>query len=266
VPGETGQTTTIVGRVDTAAAVAAHLPGLRVQAIDELGRGLENVAFRVRAQRDLVVRFPLRPDPAAIAKEARLLQRVAEVSPLPVPEVAFFDELCLAYWFVRGRPLEPEDGVDTGVLKTFLERLHELSVVEMAGLVPVDHDPLRQWHDEAAEIYEDHAGQLAPAKRKSIERFLAEDLPEDSGRVVFSHNDLGIEHVLVDGAEITGIIDWSDAAICDPAYDYGLLLRDLADRAPQPPDDLQERALFYAKCSAIEDFAYRRDRGVRWLF
>ncbi len=31
--------------------------------------------------------------------------------------------------------------------------------------------------------------------------------------------------------EVTGIIDWSDAAIVDPAYDFGLLYRDLGPRA-----------------------------------
>jgi aminoglycoside phosphotransferase (APT) family kinase protein len=42
---------------------------------------------------------------------------------------------------------------------------------------------------------------------------------------VFSHNDLGIEHVLIDPGTwtVTGIIDWSDAAIVDPAIDFGLL-------------------------------------------
>ncbi len=39
----------------------------------------------------------------------------------------------------------------------------------------------------------------------------------------------GIEHVLVEPgtATVTGIIDWSDAAMVDPAYDVGLLYRDL---------------------------------------
>jgi aminoglycoside phosphotransferase (APT) family kinase protein len=201
-----------------------------------------------------------------IANEARLLQRVAEVSPLPVPEVAFFDEWCLAYWFVGGRPMEPEDGVDPGPLRELLKALHRMPVEEMADLVPVDHDPLTQWRDEAVGIYEEHQGEIAAAKRTNIERFFAEELPEESDRVVFSHNDLGIEHVLVEGNQITGIIDWSDAAICDPAYDYGLLVRDLAERAPEPPPELRARAMFYAKCSAIEDFAYGRERGVRWLF
>lgn len=252
--------------MDPAEAVAAYLPGLRVEGVSELGRGLENTAFLVRAERSLVVRYRHEPDPVAIANEARLLERVAEVAPLGVPEIAFFDGECLAYWFVAGRPMEPGDGVDAQKLGQFLEAIQALPVDEMAALVRTDHDPMAQWRDEAAEIFERHRSALTKEQRRNIESFFAEDLPGEADRLVFSHNDLGIEHVLTDGRRITGIIDWSDAAICDPAYDYGLLLRDLAGAAPGVPDEFRERALFYAKVSAIEDFEYGMERGLRWLF
>jgi aminoglycoside phosphotransferase (APT) family kinase protein len=74
---------------------------------------------------------------------------------------------------------------------------------------------------------------------------------------VFCHNDLGIEHVLVapDSGAITGVIDWSDAALTDPARDFGLVHRDLGPAAlaaaltNYPAGDtaaLRERAAFYA--------------------
>jgi aminoglycoside phosphotransferase (APT) family kinase protein len=107
---------------------------------------------------------------------------------------------------------------------------------------------------------------------------------------VFSHNDLGIQHVLVDPdtCAITGIIDWTDAAIADPAYDFGLLLRDLGRagleaalgsyrRQISDRESLRQRALFYARCSVFEDLAYGLDRhdasfvdnslaAIEWLF
>ncbi len=40
---------------------------------------------------------------------------------------------------------------------------------------------------------------------------------------VFVHGDLQIAHVFVDGDEITGVIDWSDAAQGDALYDLAIL-------------------------------------------
>jgi aminoglycoside phosphotransferase (APT) family kinase protein len=104
-----------------------------------------------------------------------------------------------------------------------------------------------------------------------------------------SHNDLGTEHVLVDPDTwtVTGIIDWSDAAIIDPAIDFGLLYRDLGPTARAAMDSyrteandlvtLWERAVFYARCSVFEDLAYGLETGpdkyldkslaaMAWLF
>ena len=83
---------------------------------------------------------------------------------------------------------------------------------------------------------------------------------------------LGIEHVLVEprtGA-VTGIIDWSDAAMVDPAHDVGLLYRDLGPAAlaailrsgvESGDAGMRERAVFYARCSVLEDLAYGHDNG-----
>ena len=48
-------------------------------------------------------------------------------------------------------------------------------------------------------------------------------MPADAESLAFSHNDLGIEQVLVDGSVSTAtvVIDWTDAAIVDPAHDFG---------------------------------------------
>ena len=86
-----------------------------------------------------------------------------------------------------------------------------------------------------------------------------------------------------DLGEVTGIIDWSDAAICDRAHDFGLLLRDLgpgaldATLASYGTKIDIERAWFYARCAAIEDLNYGVETGrdayrtktldaLSWLF
>jgi Ser/Thr protein kinase RdoA (MazF antagonist) len=40
---------------------------------------------------------------------------------------------------------------------------------------------------------------------------------------VFTHGDLQVAHVFVDGEEITGVIDWSDARQGDPLHDLAIL-------------------------------------------
>jgi len=40
---------------------------------------------------------------------------------------------------------------------------------------------------------------------------------------VFTHGDLHIAHVFIDGDEVTGILDWSEAAPGDPLYDLATL-------------------------------------------
>jgi aminoglycoside phosphotransferase (APT) family kinase protein len=40
---------------------------------------------------------------------------------------------------------------------------------------------------------------------------------------VFTHGDLQVTHVFVDGAEITGVIDWSEACQGDALYDLATL-------------------------------------------
>ena len=113
-----------------------------------------------------------------------------------------------------------------------------------------------------------------PEQAEAIESFLDAAPPEDDYTPVFSHNDLGIEHVLVDPLlwTVTGIIDWSDAAIVDPAVDLGRLHRDLGSHAPAT-----DRVLFYARCGLLEDLAYGLDTdrpayvekslaALAWLF
>lgn len=66
-------------------------------------------------------------------------------------------------------------------------------------------------------------------------------------------------------ATITGVIDWTDAAITDPARDFALVYRDLGPGAcrlalahyENPFDDAdRERATFYARCKLVEDLAH----------
>ena len=90
---------------------------------------------------------------------------------------------------------------------------------------------------------------------------------------MFCHNDLGAEHMLVDVKTntVTGVIDWTDAAVSDPARDLALVYRDLGPAVfeltlayyGKPFDDAdRERALFYARCKLIADSQVARRTGL----
>jgi aminoglycoside phosphotransferase (APT) family kinase protein len=267
--------------------VAAHLPGYQVAAVAPAGAGLDNVAYEVNGE--LIVRFSKSADAGRVGREARLLAAVAEVSPLPVPRPVFTDlgHGCVAYRKVPGAPLldlprsawSAHAAPIAATLGGFLTALHAVPVDRMAGLVDVDDQPLAEWRRDAAGLYATVAGRVPAAHRPAVEAFLASPPPDSGHPLVFSHNDLGIEHVLVDpaGWTVTGVIDWGDAAIVDPAYDVGLLYRDLGPPALDAYPDGVERAVFYARCSVFEDLAYGLETGqeryldksvaaMAWLF
>ncbi|GLW12441.1 hypothetical protein Misp01_75690 [Microtetraspora sp. NBRC 13810] len=290
-------------RVDTVRdMVEEQLAGYRVGSAVLLGESEDNVAYEVNGE--LVVRFGKESDPmlraARVEREARLLAAVAGISTAPVPEPVFTvaDQGCLAYYklpgvlllhmplsrrAVRGEPV-------AAALGGLLTGLHAAPVDRVADLVATEVQPTALWLSEAAEVYPAVAAEVPVVYRTSMEAFLTAPPPAGEYVPVFSHNDLGIEHVLIDGAiwTVTGVIDWSDAAITDPAYDFGLLYRDLGPAAFDAAlreyrtdvndiKTLVERAVFYARCCVIKDLAYGLETGrdrytvkslaaMEWLF
>jgi aminoglycoside phosphotransferase (APT) family kinase protein len=273
-----------------------------VESVEKLGEGLDNVAYLVNGE--LIVRFSKEADleqrAVRVRREAAVLVAVADVSPLavPMPKFSVAEQGCLAYVKVPGVPLRDvprqvrlaHAASIAARLGEFLRALHAVPLDRMAELVPTDNDPLAEWLHEAAQLYAKAAAYVPSEHRPAVEAFLDASPPDDIYAVVFSHNDLGIEHVLVDPGTgtITGVIDFSDAAITDPAYDFGLIYRDLGPVAldaamgsycTDMTDEasLRQRAVFYARCSVFEDLAYgiemQRDSYVEnsiatleWLF
>jgi aminoglycoside phosphotransferase (APT) family kinase protein len=268
---------------DVRRVLADRLPDRRARVVTPLGEGLDNVTYDVDGE--LVVRFARDPDPELLDREARLLAAVARVSPLPVPEpVLAVPELgCLAYPRLPGTPLlhlprPPHRRSVARDLGRFLAALHAVPTAEVAGLAGADDTPLAGWRQEAAAAYRAVAAHLPAAHRPRVEAFLDAAPPDDAphAAAVFTHHDLGIEHVLVDPDTwaVTGVLDWSDAAIADPAHDFGLILRDLGPEAldaalaahgTTASDDsaLRDRAAFHARCGLLEDLAYGLDTGRR---
>lgn len=187
----------------------------------------------------------------------------------------------MAHPRLHGMPLQ--DLLAAGrVPQTALDRLgREVGAVIRALTelpVPVDvpiEDGLAVWLAEVPSNVEAVAPLLTDDLRAAVDHFLTMTVPvdPDPADLRFGHNDLGAEHILVDPATfaITGIIDWSDAAIADQAADVGRLLRDLGDGhidavldgmrlTPEERAGVRERAWCYARCLVLEDLAYAIER------
>ncbi len=272
------------------AVLAAH--GWPARVVRPLGAGLDHAAYDVDGE--LVVR--VRHDGGGdVSREAYLLEEVGRAVPLPVPRpvVVDVDRGVLAYRRLPGRPALGLPGARDhaaaigATLGRFLSALHTLP--SAAALLEVDDAPPAEWLAEARTLYPDVAALVPAGLRDAVEGFLTADPPEPyDGDPVPAHNDLGTEHVLLDPTtwQVTGIIDWSDAALTDPARDLALVHRDLGPAAleavvstyrPGVDQALLDRAVFHARCGALEDLAYGRVpgreayrsaslRSLEWLF
>ena len=97
---------------------------------------------------------------------------------------------------------------------------------------------------------------------------LTATVPAPANQYAVVHADLGAEHLLFVVEDLTGVIDWSDAAVADPAVDFARLYRDFGLEFLRPtveaygglPDAGRtlQRVQFYARCAALEDLQYGR--------
>jgi aminoglycoside phosphotransferase (APT) family kinase protein len=200
-------------------------------------------------------------DSDRVGREARLLEAIAGHLSIPVPMPRFADEDAgvLAYERLPGRPLlgrSPPAGAARR-LGRFLRELHAADPATVVDLIPTEDADPGAWLDDLE----------GP---RELVRMLHAACPRRSPHRVVAHADLGAEHILERDGTLTGVIDWSDAAITDPALDLARLYRDfgpgfLKDLLPVygPLPGAMPRVEFFARCAALEDLAYGRATGRR---
>ena len=145
---------------------------------------------------------------------------IPQPDPLKVPLVG--------YRYIRGEPLvnfsrEDVDLAAMGkILGTTLSVLHRHPKVGKA----LRTDPLNSWVGDRGSLKSD---ELPVAKKyldancysaceHAINQYQSRRLTDD---LVMAHNDLGVEHVLLNGAmEVCAIIDWADAHIASRYVDF----------------------------------------------
>ncbi|HRQ63600.1 MAG TPA: phosphotransferase [Xanthomonadaceae bacterium] len=270
--------------------IRAQFPDLAAHEVRWLGEGYDCVAFDVDGE--WVFRFPKRSDVSdQLMLEMRLLPALASHSPVPLPGYCFhgqpnppFPRHFGGYRKLAGMPASGVDWCTNGYthlaprLAQFLSWLHAFPRGQAARLgVPQQH--LASIVDEAkAEALDDFEKVARAAPDQPLQewqRFLTDAPAKLNGgetRPVMLHGDFAAEHVLYDpdAHSITGVIDWSDAALGDPALDLAglvhwggdrLLRAVLADYRGSVDRETLERAHFLAACRGVADMAFGLDAG-----
>jgi aminoglycoside phosphotransferase (APT) family kinase protein len=263
------------------ALLARDFPDLTAASFRFLGAGTDHIAFEIGGA--TIIRFARVGDGSALAREARLLRHVADHSPLPIPRPTHLhrEHGYIGYQKLPGTPLlDAVGGFDlrqwpgfAATLGRFLSEINTLPFAPIRADLDEDSEPLDGWRAEARETFARVRPQIPARYAGSIAAFLATPPPPAPVALVLAHNDLGIEHILVDHTtrQITGIIDWGDAALADPARDLGKFYRDLGAatldavlRHYTASDDtaaLRARAIFYGRCGMLEDLEYGLETG-----
>jgi aminoglycoside phosphotransferase (APT) family kinase protein len=102
---------------------------------------------------------------------------------------------------------------------------------------------------------------------------LLADLPHESERRCFLHNDLKPDNVMIDSLGQSVLIDWGDAGIGDPALDFGVLPMTAMAQAfdgyravlgADVDETLEQRAVHQAICRAVYGLRRSPLRGPSW--
>ena len=207
--------------------VAEVFPQLELAAFEPVGGGWTCDTYRV--DDEWIVQLPRsRYAEERMRVQIEVLPELArEVSAsLPDLELVCLDPVCMGYRSLAGRPC------DTGDLGLWPERLgrflYDLHMVppELVGMRATSSEEVRAdrragWRRlrDLAEPYmaDDREHRAAST---AIERVFDDDVAWRFASCL-THGDLGPEHVLVtDGGDLSGVIDWEEVGVGDPAIDF----------------------------------------------
>lgn len=214
-------------------AITDAFPQLVIKHIEVDSSGWDNIAVIVN--HEILFRFPRRPEVAKTLEiESRLLPELRQIVSLPIPNLEFIAPGFVGYRLIPGEPLtrelfqqlcSTERARVAQQLADFLKEIHSFPI-ERAIELGVSHTPDQQlWTNCYAEIRR-HVFPLLAAHERQWTQQLFETFLDDERNFRFApvllHGDFSPDHVLFDrrAKRITGVIDFGDARIGDPAYDF----------------------------------------------
>jgi aminoglycoside 2''-phosphotransferase len=287
-------------------ALSAHLPHLASERIEPLGMGWAFWAYRAG---DTVLRFPRsRESTETLAVEAAVMRELGPTLPLPVSVIEVHENgpnglPFTSHRLVRGIPVIdlPRQLADEAgaVLGRFIKAMHAFPVERAAALGLANPTPKKRLEDRVRFLFMEVTPRVFPLvseeARRHVWRTFKAFLDEPSHfewQAVVTHRDIDARNVLADPATgaLTGVVDWGDLSIADPAGDFidaqrgGLArlglreqLDDLLDAYGMTRAELETmrpRSDFYEYCWPLHEIIYglnsRQDdvkqKGIEYLY
>lgn len=268
-------------------------PDLQVQSISYLAEGWGSSVWEVNGSH--IFRFPKRPAiNAGLRKEIRLLPGLAPALSLPIPQFDFvwqggpeYEGVFVGYPKLPGVPLlpkgwallsRPKHGETAQIgrlprqLGEFLTSLHRFPIPRAIALGIPDANGA-SWREEYRALFGTVQRRVLPLLDGPVQdnlsrawREFVDDPADFQFQPALIHRDLSGEHILFDPVRqlVTGIIDWEDAAIGDPAFDFTGLLdygpefmqEVLAGYRGQQDGGMLNRARFYYAIAPCYEMLY----------
>ncbi len=216
-------------------------PAENFQRATYLGEGDFSVGWLINDR--WVCRFAKHPEAAAsLRREACLLPQIADIMPLPIPQPVCYpvaSSTIAIHPLIPGEPLTSEQFLKldniarercTQQLANFLAALHrtDLALAQQCGIETVDY--LARYQEVRRNAEQHLIPQLPAPDRAYVHKIFHEFLanPQDPATFALLHGDLSPDHVLWKPSlqKITGILDFGDMQIGDPAWDLVFLRED----------------------------------------
>lgn len=143
--------------------------------------------------------------------------------PLPVPEPVVVSQkpLRVRHRIIEGLPCPGVAAAQGRAVGLFVRALHDVAVSGARGLGAPSWRPGDAWprfEQEVLPVIAAAEHGLVEAATQLLERCA------HAPRVALVHGDLGPVHIRVEDGVVSGIIDWTDACIGDPALDLSWVL------------------------------------------
>lgn len=281
----------MISKEDLTGILDALLPGIVIGALDHVKMGWTNEIYVVNGE--YVVKVPRNPEnSASLRKEVALTSLLRDLVAFPVPEYVsqtFEPRAAAVYRRIRGDVLTTHGFMGEASIspQTLTPDQREVSALQIADIINSIHGIVdlkvvgllhqigeRNWSEQISskvmvskQIAEKHfTGDFLEKSLGALDG-LERALKRHDYRHCFIHGDFGGWNLLYDHntACITGVLDWEDACMGDPASDFADLIYDFGEDyaakifdnyAHEKDENMVERAELYILLNGFRDYEY----------